>query len=82
MNYTLSSQAIGALMMALQKCLMEETDIMPLLQNMEFFVDIKQDEDGRLYALEADREEDVVTTPLTLKIRLELEPLVQRFRAG
>jgi len=42
----LSNQAAGALMMALQKCLMEETDIMPLLQNMEFFVDIKQDEDG------------------------------------
>ena len=42
----LSNQAAGALMMALQKCLMEEIDIMPLLQNMEFFVDIKQDEDG------------------------------------
>jgi|TARA_R110000824_G_scaffold27686_3_gene93794 hypothetical protein len=42
----LSNQAAGALMMALQKCLMEETDIMPLLQNMDFFVDIKQDEDG------------------------------------
>ena len=43
----LSNQAAGALMMALQKCLMEETDIMPLLQNMDFFVDIA-DEGGEL----------------------------------
>ena len=45
-DHKLSNQAIGAIMMALQKCLMEEIDIMPLLQNMEFFVDIRQDEDG------------------------------------
>ena len=42
----LSNQAAGALMMALQKCLMEETDIMPLLQNMDFFVDTVHNEDG------------------------------------
>ena len=42
----LSNQAAGALMMALQKCLMEETDIMPLLQDMDFFVDITHNEDG------------------------------------
>jgi len=35
----LSSQAMGALMMALQKCLMEETDIVPLLEEMNFQVD-------------------------------------------
>jgi predicted PurR-regulated permease PerM len=45
-------------------------------------LDIKQDEDGRLYALEAKTEEDVVIIPTMLKIRLELEPLVQRLRAG
>jgi len=32
----LSSQAMGAIMMALQKCLMEETDILPLLEGMNF----------------------------------------------
>ena len=32
----LSNQAIGALMMALQKSLMEQTDIVPLLGEMNF----------------------------------------------
>ena len=32
----LSSQAMGALMMALQKALMEQTDIVPILQSFEF----------------------------------------------
>jgi len=32
----LSNQAMGALMMALQKCLMEEIDIVDLLQDMNF----------------------------------------------
>jgi hypothetical protein len=36
----LSNQAMGALMMALQKCLLEETDIIPLLQQMDFMVDV------------------------------------------
>lgn len=31
----LSSQAIGALMMALQKSLIEQTDIVPILQSFE-----------------------------------------------
>lgn len=32
----LSNQAIGALMMALQKSLMEQSDIVPMLENMNF----------------------------------------------
>lgn len=32
----LTNQAIGALMMALQKSLMEQTDMVPLLQEMDF----------------------------------------------
>jgi hypothetical protein len=32
----LSNQAAGALLLALQKCLWEQTDIMPLLQEMVF----------------------------------------------
>jgi hypothetical protein len=47
----LSNQAAGALMMALQKCLLEETDIMPLLQNMDFIVDTIHNNDGVTEAL-------------------------------
>tara|TARA_B100000900_G_C20595896_1_gene723381 strand:+ start:2055 stop:2264 length:210 start_codon:yes stop_codon:yes gene_type:complete len=39
MNYTLSNQAIGALMMALQKSLLEQTDIVPVLEGFEIQVD-------------------------------------------
>jgi len=35
----LSKQAIGALMMALQKSLMEQSDIVPVLGEMNFQVD-------------------------------------------
>ena len=39
MNYKLSNQAIGALMMALQKSLLEQTDIVPMLQNFNVQID-------------------------------------------
>lgn len=39
MNHKLSSQAIGAIMMALQKSLFEQTDITPVLQGFEIQVD-------------------------------------------
>ena len=39
MNYTLSNQAIGALMMALQKSLMEQSDITPVLRGFKVQVD-------------------------------------------
>jgi len=35
----LGSQALGALMMALQKSLMEQSDIVPVLQEMNFQID-------------------------------------------
>jgi len=35
----LSDQAQGALMMALQKCLMEQIDIVPILASLEFVED-------------------------------------------
>ena len=35
----LTNQALGALMMALQKSLMEQSDIVPLLQDMNFQMD-------------------------------------------
>ena len=40
----LSNQAVGALMMALQKSLMEQSDIVPVLLEMDFM----QTEDGEL----------------------------------
>ena len=39
MNYKLSNQAIGAVMMALQKSLMEQTDIVPVLKQFEIQID-------------------------------------------
>ena len=39
MSHTLSSQAIGAIMMALQKSVIEQTDIVPTLQGFEIQVD-------------------------------------------
>lgn len=35
----LSNQAIGAIMMTLQKSLMEQSDIVPMLQDMDFQLD-------------------------------------------
>jgi len=35
----LSNQAVGALMMALQKSLMEQSDIVPVLNEMNFQID-------------------------------------------
>ena len=39
MNYTLSNQAVGAIMMALQKSLMEQTDIVPVLTGFRVQID-------------------------------------------
>lgn len=35
----LTNQAMGAIMMALQKSLMEQSDIIPMLQEMNFVID-------------------------------------------
>lgn len=39
MNHKLSNQAIGAIMMALQKSLIEQADIVPTLQGFEVQID-------------------------------------------
>tara|TARA_R110002074_G_scaffold115235_1_gene245966 strand:+ start:346 stop:552 length:207 start_codon:yes stop_codon:yes gene_type:complete len=39
MTYTLSNQAVGAIMMALQKSLMEQTDIVPSLTGFQIQID-------------------------------------------
>ena len=38
-DHKLSNQAVGAIMMALQKSLMEQTDIVPVLQEFQIQVD-------------------------------------------
>ena len=39
MTYTLSNQAVGAIMMALQNSLMSQTDIVPVLTEFEVQID-------------------------------------------
>jgi hypothetical protein len=38
-DHKLSNQAVGAIMMALQKSLMEQTDIVPVLKNFNVQID-------------------------------------------
>ncbi len=38
MKHKLSNQAVGALMMALQKCLLEQSDITEILKEFDFIV--------------------------------------------
>ena len=47
MNYTLSSQAIGAIMMALQKSLLEQSDIVPVLKEFQ----VQADDSGQLVVM-------------------------------
>ena len=42
-----SDQALGAVMMALQKSLLEQSDIVPVLKDFNF----KQNEDGELFVM-------------------------------
>ena len=53
-NHKLSNQAVGAIMMALQKCLMDQTDIVPVLRGFE----VQIDDSGEL----------VVINPPTVKV--------------
>ena len=53
----LSNQAVGALMMALQRSLMEQSDIVPVLQEMNFQVNPEDSSHTEL----------VVTNPPTIK---------------
>lgn len=52
----LSNQAVGALMMALQRSLMEQSDIVPVLQEMNFQVNPEDSSHSEL----------VVTNPPTI----------------
>jgi hypothetical protein len=54
----LSNQAVGALMMALQRSLMEQSDIVPVLQEMNFQVNPEDSSHTEL----------VVTNPPTVNL--------------
>ena len=56
-DHKLSNQAVGAIMMALQKSLMEQTDIVPVLKNFN----VQVDDSGEL----------VVMNPPTVKAESE-----------
>lgn len=60
-DHKLSNQAVGAIMMALQKSLMEQTDIVPVLKNFNVQVD--------------DAGELVVMNPPTVEMK-EQKPVV------
>ena len=61
----LSSQAHAALMMCLQKAIMEETDIRPLLDDLDFIVDDDQPEFL------------IVTNPPSFKLNDEVKEVVE-----
>ena len=63
MNYTLSNQAVGAIMMALQKSLMEQSDIVPVLKGFE----VQIDDSGQL----------VVMNPPVVAVKEDVETSVQ-----
>ena len=54
-DHKLSNQAVGAIMMALQKSLMEQTDIVPVLRNFN----VQVDDSGEL----------VVMNPPTIEVK-------------
>ena len=62
-KYTLSNQAIGAIMMALQKSLMEQADIVPTLSGFE----VQIDDSGQLVIMNP----PVVKVPETQKVDIE-----------
>ena len=61
----LSAQAHAALMMCLQKAIMEETDIRPLLDDLDFIVDDDQPEFL------------IVTNPPSFKLNDEVKEVVE-----
>tara|TARA_R100001224_G_scaffold36586_2_gene20769 strand:- start:460 stop:663 length:204 start_codon:yes stop_codon:yes gene_type:complete len=47
----LSNQAVGALMLALQRSLMEQSDIVPVLHDMNFQIDPEDESHSQLVVL-------------------------------
>ena len=63
MTYTLSHQAVGAIMMALQKSLMTQSDIVPVLSGFQ----IQVDDSGQLVVMNP----PIVEAPTTGKQDIE-----------
>ncbi len=64
----LSDQAIGVLMMALQKSLLEQADIVPLLKEMNF--------------AQMDNNELLVENPPDIKVRVPVQPPESKLRVA
>ena len=62
-DHKLSNQAVGAIMMALQKSLMEQTDIVPVLRNFNIQID--------------DLGELVVMNPPTVEAKKPRQPVLE-----
>jgi len=62
-DHKLSNQAVGAIMMALQKSLMEQTDIVPVLQNFN----IQVDDAGQLVVMNPPKVEVKEQKPVVLE---------------
>ena len=67
-HYNMSDQAVGAVMMALQKSLLEESDIVPVLKGFEF-VAASQEEGGEA--------ELFVKNPPLVKYNEETSPFME-----
>jgi hypothetical protein len=63
MNYSLSNQAVGAIMMALQQSLLEMSDITSVIQGFE----IQIDDEGQLVVMNP----PTVTAPTTVSETIE-----------
>ncbi len=63
MNYSLSNQAVGAIMMALQQSLLEMSDITPIIQGFE----IQIDDEGQLVVMNPPTVQVPVSTAETIE---------------
>jgi hypothetical protein len=62
-DHKLSNQAVGAIMMALQKSLMEQSDIVPVLRGFQ----IQVDDSGEL----------VVVNPPKVEVKVSKQPILK-----
>ena len=67
MNYTLSNQAVGAIMMALQKSLIEQSDIVPVISGFE----IQIDDSGQLVVMNPPTVEVKQQTPVDIETSVQ-----------
>lgn len=66
-NYTLSDQAVGALMMALQKSLIEQSDIVPVIKGFQ----VQIDDAGQLVVINPPAVEMKAQQPQTIETSVQ-----------